>query len=438
MGLDFKRKTQELLARILFPTTYRDWFKEKGYGKQGKDSFEDFLEQQYSNSASAYHKEFQGLTIKREFISCLDYRKNTCELDSISFSPNESELESGKGAHIVNFFGRLEYYECNFRDMAREAHATGATIHAFNPPGMNSSTGKVYELKDLVNSGIAQINKLLKDGVHPDKIILQGNCMGAAVAEEVNAHFNKTRGVEFRRINSNSFKSMNALLTYLYPSLSFVKAQVKKILEYTGWQSTPGKLFQVTSPYKAYMSRKNDKTIMPDAKMKKKIEKMQKKEELNSEPKKYVEYEVHRTWLDERAEMVLDSEHFTKDKNTNQHELDLYKLKSDKDETTAYDFINYYIKASNEYVQNNPQEIAGIENGAPYLLKEVPMTFWDAKEKTKEQEEQEECEITEALDLIINITGSEIDQTPTKLDHFEELSDFEEEPDDLQIFKSTV
>ena len=409
MGINFRKRIQSILAKILFPTTHKDWYKEKGYGKEGKDPFDDFLHQQFSNPESLYCQEFKGLVIKREFIPCLDYRKNTCELDSISFSPNDSQNKPGKGINIVNFFGRLEYYECNFRDMAREAHATGATIHAFNPPGMNSSTGQVNEFKDLVNAGIAQINKLLEKGVHPDKIILQGNCMGAAVAEEVNDHFKKNLGIEFRRINSNSFKSMNALLTYLYPALSFIKDKVKKLLEYTGWQSTPGKLFNETDPYKAYMSRQNDETIKPDAKMRKKIEKMQKKQkEANSEPKPY---DTPREWLDQHSEMVLDIAKFSKDKNTNPHELDLYKLKSAKDNTTAFDFINYYIEASNQYVQNHPQQIkdAQIKKGAPYLHKEAPVKV---VEETKEQQH----EIMKSLEDVIKVTGTDPDQTLSKSD----------------------
>ena len=224
MSISFRRAVQGILAKILFPTTRKDWYQEKGYGKNGKDAFTDFLEQQQTHPDLPYHTVFKDLNIVRNPLSCFDYRKNPCILDTITLTPRSPQKSSGQGIHLVNFFGRDEYYECNFRDMALEAHATGATIHAFNPPGMNLSSGQVLEFKDLVNAGIAQINNLLNNGIHPDKIILQGNCMGSAVAEEVNAHFKKHLKVEFRRINSNSFKSMNALITYLYPALLFIKS----------------------------------------------------------------------------------------------------------------------------------------------------------------------------------------------------------------------
>ncbi|QRN04524.1 hypothetical protein GH742_11920 [Legionella sp. MW5194] len=370
MTSSFKRKIQTLLATVLFPTTHKDWYKEKGYGKGKLSAFADFLDSQSLNPKAPYHDVFQGLAVQRQWVDCVDYRKNPCKLDSIRLAPEKPKVKSGEGQHIVNFFGRLEYYECNFRDMALQAHATGATIHAFNPPGMNSSTGHVLEFNDLVNAGIAQVNALLKEGIHPDKIILQGNCMGAAVAEEVNAHFEKHLHIQLRRINSNSFKSMSALVTYLYPPLSLLKDTVKKLLEYTGWQTKPGKLFLATSPYKVYMSRVNDQTIRLKARMGTKVHKLAKQQE-ESANSEYGDYEPHRQWLDKHAIMALDTEKFGNDEHVNPHELDLYKLKSvvASDNVTAYDFVNRYIESSNHYIESHPQTVddSQLKTGAPYL-----------------------------------------------------------------------
>ncbi|KTD48560.1 SdbB protein (substrate of the Dot/Icm system) [Legionella rubrilucens] len=378
MTASFKRKIQTLLATALFPSTHKDWYKEKGYGKGKLTPFEDFLTNQRENSKAPYHDVFQGLTIQRNWVDCIDYRKNHCKLDSIRFVPENPKVKSGEGRHIVNFFGRLEYYECNFRDMALQAHATGASIHAFNPPGMNSSTGHVVEFKDLVNAGIAQVNALLREGIHPDNIILQGNCMGAAVAEEVNAHFEKHLHIQLRRINSNSFKSMSALVTYLYPPLSLLKDTVKKLLEYTGWQTKPDKLFLTTSPYKVYMSRVNDQTIRPKARMGTKVHKLAKQKEESAAPE-YGDYEPHRQWLDEHAIMALDTEKFGNDGHVNPHELDLYKLKSviASDNVTAYDFVNRYIESSNQYIESHPQtvESSRLTTGAPYLHEAATAVF---------------------------------------------------------------
>lgn len=56
-----KTRIQIFLAQILFPTAHRDWYKIKGYGKNGKNPFEDFLEQQLTNPKAKYYKEFKGL-----------------------------------------------------------------------------------------------------------------------------------------------------------------------------------------------------------------------------------------------------------------------------------------------------------------------------------------------------------------------------------------
>lgn len=413
MSKPLQGKIQKILARIIFPTTRRNWYFEKGFGVDGVDPFNDFLNQQTNNPDSVYYKEFKKLTIERTFITCLTTKYKPCSLDSICITPTDPQDKPGAGMHILNFFGRLEYYECNFRDMARQAHATGASIHAFNPPGMNSSTGQVLEFNDLVNAGIAQINALLKQGVHPDKIVLQGNCLGAAVAEQVNAHFETNMGIKFRRINSNSFRSISALITRVYPLLSNIKDKVKTLLEYTGWQAKPGALFQETDPYKVFMSRKHDQSIMSEAKLRHKVEKILAfQEKTSSQSKFYGEYDAHRQWLHQHSEMILDEDTYFRDKNTDPHELDLYKLKSDVDGCSAFDFINRYLEASNNYLEKHPQSVDShlLQQGANYI-----------EFQTNESVLQSLEELDSNIQKFIEITGIELDQHLTKPDDFENL-----------------
>lgn len=372
-----KNRPQYLAAKMLFPVKKQDWYSNKGYGSKEKDAFQDFLEQQQSNPEAHYYQEFQNLLIQRKFIDCRDYRGNANRLDSISLKPLNSENTDGHGLHIINFFGRGEYYEMNFRDMAKQANASGATIYAYNPPGMNTSTGQVRELNDLINAGIAQINDLLQQGIHPDQIILQGNCLGAAVAEEVNKHFQRKVDIQFRRINSNSFKSLNSLLTHLYPLLGKrkVKSKVKKFLQHTGWYTRPGADFIDTNPYKVYMNRPEDKTIKPAAQMQSKVAKEKLKE--TSQEEIDAEYEAHRKWLDEHAAMELIKEEVdAKDLQKNIHEMDLYQLQSvnTNEQCTAYEFINRYIRASNTYIAKHPQSWETIRL-ASYKQNSMPNRF---------------------------------------------------------------
>jgi hypothetical protein len=94
--------------------------------------------------------------------------------------------------HLVHFH-HTNQYEDFWDDLTKEAFLTGATLHLFNPP--------VQAIKaDFIYSGIAIVNKLLDEGVHPDKIILQSYGNGHSISQEVKNQFHK-RGVELTQIN---------------------------------------------------------------------------------------------------------------------------------------------------------------------------------------------------------------------------------------------
>jgi hypothetical protein len=170
--------------------------------------------------------------------------KKRAEIDMISLRPQQPDTTlPGYGRHILFFWGTNSYYEQQgLMDMAVEAKATGAVVHTFNYPGMNRSTGQVREANDLVNAGIGAVNCLLKQGVHPHDLILQGNCYGAAVAQAVKQHVEKTQGVRLRLIIGNTFKSLKALGKFnlrdirLFGLIPFV---LKLIAKGTGWHVKP-------------------------------------------------------------------------------------------------------------------------------------------------------------------------------------------------------
>lgn len=105
----------------------------------------------------------------------------------------DSPQKPGTGKHIVYFPGANTYYQACFRDISAAAKETGATVHALNYPGIGMSTGEVVEANDLTNAGIAVVQSLLKQGVKPDDIVLQGDCFGASVALEVKKRLRSKR-----------------------------------------------------------------------------------------------------------------------------------------------------------------------------------------------------------------------------------------------------
>lgn len=155
-------------------------------------------------------------------------------------------LKPGTGKHIVYFPGANTYYQACFRDISTACKETGATVHAFNFPGTGLSSGKVREANDLINAGISVVSSLIKQGVHPDDIILQGDCYGASIALEVKKQLEDQADIKVRAIMNNVFKSFKAAVCDMItqsPWLpNILKSIVKRLLEFTGWHITPGKI----------------------------------------------------------------------------------------------------------------------------------------------------------------------------------------------------
>jgi hypothetical protein len=124
----------------------------------------------------------------------LDKAQRGTKLSKDEESQLEKVLRPSKhnNIHLVHFH-HTNQYEDFWNDLAKEAFLTGATLHLFNPPAQAIKA-------DFIYSGIAIVNKLLDEGVHPDKIILQSYGNGHSISKEVKNQFHK-RGVELTQIN---------------------------------------------------------------------------------------------------------------------------------------------------------------------------------------------------------------------------------------------
>ncbi|RUR08404.1 Dot/Icm T4SS effector alpha/beta hydrolase [Legionella sp. km772] len=259
------------VAKLLFPEGDGDWYKKKGYGGEeanGKQfaPFDDFLNQQKSNPDANYHTTFQGLNLKLKTEPSQLVSGESCELEVLTCQPEpSSSSKPGTGKHIVYFTGANTYYQACFRDISAAAKETGATVHAFNFPGIGLSSGKVTEANDLVNAGIAVVSSLLKQGIKPDDIILQGDCFGAAVAMEVKKELEGQAGIQVRLIMNNAFKSFKAAVADMIDRTSFIpslsKSIIKNILELTGWHVTPAQKYIHSDPYQCHIQHEGDQTL---------------------------------------------------------------------------------------------------------------------------------------------------------------------------------
>lgn len=376
----FRRLLQKLLGNILFPVS-PDWYVAKGYDKD-EDGFqlifvfENFLELQKKEGAHFY-EQFKDMSIDRNELQTKNCNGDDCNIEVVHFDPAEylsktNKNVPGKDKHIVYFCGANTYYQGCFGDITAAAKKTGATVHAFNYPGVGSSTGRVYEFNDLVNSGISVVNSLLEQGIKLDDIVLQGDCYGSAVAHAVKMQYKKQSNADVRIVVNNAFKSFKATLIDMVLSSKWIpnalSGAVKKLLEYTGWHVTLGKEYKLSDPYQCFVQHSDDQTLQK-AKLSYKVQKYRqeaKSGKTTSKKRDAVvdtcpeEYKKHRDELDSLSTVHLSVDNSEKlgkkfGKNNvglaNSHFADLYQCEMG-DGTNAYDgFVNKYLAYSNDYIK---------------------------------------------------------------------------------------
>lgn len=333
-----KQYLQKFFANKFYPTIKCDWYADKGYGgHDNQERFINFLQNQQLEGEKFY-AEFQSVNILRQFIPSVD----GAVLDSVMISPNKFNEKTivNKNLYFIFFQGRSEYYESRFRDMAIQAHQTGANVFGFNPKGFCSSTGHTQKLHDIVDDGIAVIKYLIdKYKLNSNQIILQGNSLGGGVQEMVSEHFRKNYNYHFRQINSNSFKNLSAVIACSY-KMPFLEWIIKPILLYAGWEIITNKNFYSTGVYRCVLRRLNDRTILKEAEFFYMIN-------IENDDKNCPnEYREVNKWLYENCQLTLDDDVI----DPHLPSLNHFYFINKEGKHSVYELINIYINESNKYV----------------------------------------------------------------------------------------
>ena len=368
-------RLQNFVAGMLFPAGSSDWYRMKKYGlnttnEPAMSPCNDFCYQQKNNPKAYYYKEFENLDIGVSMVSSQLSNGEFCKLEKFVCSPEKANPDlPGNGKHIIYFPGADTYYQACFRDISTAARETGATIHAFNFPGTGLSTGKVREANDLTNAGIAMVKSLLAQGIHPDDIVLQGDCFGAAIAMEVKEQLAKQANVDMRIVMNNSFKSFKAAVQDMITSTTWLPARlkdiVKALLQFTGWHITPGKKFVHSGPYQCHIKHDGD-LVLPSGTLSDKVRRMRSSEKNKYKDNCPEEYKEVRNTL-ERGHILQVKEDakerlgkkFGRDKygRINAHFADLCELETQDGKPAYAGFVNQFLNASNEYIEAHPQNV---------------------------------------------------------------------------------
>lgn len=361
-------RLQAFTAGMLFPVGKGDWYKNKKYGTDSLLPHEDFCQQQKNNPDAHYYKTFQKLDLHMQMVHSQLADGKPCQLESFICKPqNAIHPLPGSGKHILYFPGANTYYQACFRDIATAATETGATLHAFNFPGTGLSSGQVKEANDLTNAGLAMVKSLLTQGIHPDDIILQGDCFGAAIAMEVKEQIKMQTGIEIRLIMNNAFKSFKAAIQDMITASKLIPHHLKKIiktlLQFTGWHVTPGKKFIHSSPYQCHIKHDSDLVLISSS-LSDKVQRMR-----GSNKEKYIdtcpeEYKAARDNL-ERSHILkvrkdakarlgnkFGFDHYGR---VNAHFADLCELETQDGKPAYTGFINPFLESSNQYIAAHPQ-----------------------------------------------------------------------------------
>lgn len=110
-------------------------------------------------------------------------------LDSMQIIPETQPKPMNERFFIIKFNGNGMHYENHLERFAHDAQNLDHTVIAFNYRGVGNSKKAPNNFRDLVVDGIAQVQRLLDEGVDPEKITLDGLSLGGAVATMVAKYF---------------------------------------------------------------------------------------------------------------------------------------------------------------------------------------------------------------------------------------------------------
>ena len=133
---------------------------------------------------------------------------DNCELDTIEINHQaQTKRPPQEKEYIIYFSGRWGCYEKAIEKIIYMANDLEANVVAFNYRSVGKSTGKAYSKNDLYTDGIAQVQRLLDQGINPELIVLRGYSLGGAVATKVAMYFHR-QGIRINIFNERSFSNV--------------------------------------------------------------------------------------------------------------------------------------------------------------------------------------------------------------------------------------
>jgi pimeloyl-ACP methyl ester carboxylesterase len=127
-------------------------------------------------------------------------------LDTLEIK-QKNVLPPAQQKYVLNFLGNRKLYEQVLDEMEEDARRLDCNVLGFNLRGGGWSQSSPRSKQDLVTDGIAQVQRLLDQGVNSENIILKGFSLGGGVATAVAKHF-LDHNIKLNLFNDRSFSSL--------------------------------------------------------------------------------------------------------------------------------------------------------------------------------------------------------------------------------------
>lgn len=176
------------------------------------DKSSSLTEEEYDRNALGIMPEFK---IKR----CIVEMPNHVRLHTREFTPQTITEDVKTAPHIIYFKGNASRYDDYLEEMKNDALRLNAVVVGFHHgnfgySGLAGADGTVNTVTplsqaELVEQGIAQVQRLLDKGVDAHHITLHGHSLGAGIATLVAWHFQQ-QGIAIKIYNDRSFSSISS------------------------------------------------------------------------------------------------------------------------------------------------------------------------------------------------------------------------------------
>ncbi|WP_133136379.1 hypothetical protein [Legionella rowbothamii] len=169
----------------------------------------------------------------------------------------QQELEPQYQTFIINFNCNFKVYEQSLAEMQENARDLQTNVIGFNYRNVGRSQGQVKFMCHLIIDGIAQVQRVLDQGVSPENITLNGLSIGGGIATCVAWYFHR-QGKKVNLFNDRSFaSSLKLVLSHVegIPILGGILSLLCTLIIFnSAWYASIAELFQdIPGEFRDYM-----------------------------------------------------------------------------------------------------------------------------------------------------------------------------------------